>query len=534
MRPHRPAAVATALAGVLTVVSSVTANDPRRGALLDTFVPPGAQTLAHIAGAIGGVVLCGLAVGVWRGRHSSWRDAATLLVALALVHATKGLDYEEAAVALALAWVLRAGLRAMTGGRTPRELLAPLAVLAAAAGTLTFRLAAPVLASGPPAAKAAVHLAIGLAAASAVLLVRALLAPVRERDGHGPAEHAQAHAIVAEHATDSIAPFVLRADKAFFFAHGGVLAYRTLRETAVVSGDPVGPPGTSGPILRDFLAHAARRGWDVVLLGARPESLPAYRRLGLRTLQVGLEAIADPQRFDLASPRAKTVRKAVRRVERHGWSVEAVRGEDLSARAIAAITAVDSAWRRSVPRRYGFAMASDRLWGAPEDASDLYVMARNPDGEVRAFQRYVRYRDGYSLDAMRRLDDEPNGISAALVAAALAHAREAGCREVSLNFAGFGHLMAADALERRGHRLARWALRRMHGRFQLERLSRFAGQFDPEWRPRHLVFEARTRLPLAALRVLQAEAYVRGPRPATPQGAWLPAPAPVLSRGAAA
>ena len=62
-------------------------------------------------------------------------------------------------------------------------------------------------------------------------------------------------------------------------------------------------------------------------------------------------------------------------------------------------------------------MATDRLWGAPEDAADLYALARNPRGEVRAFQRYVPYRGGLSLDAMRRLDDEPNGISDALVAA---------------------------------------------------------------------------------------------------------------------
>ncbi len=58
---------------------------------------------------------------------------------------------------------------------------------------------------------------------------------------------------------DSLAPFLLRQDKAFFFAHGGVLAYRTVRETAVVSSDPVGPPGAAPRILRDFIAHARER-----------------------------------------------------------------------------------------------------------------------------------------------------------------------------------------------------------------------------------------------------------------------------------
>src|SRR5205814_5865095 len=113
-----------------------------------------------------------------------------------------------------------------------------------------------------------------------------------------------------------------------------------------------------------------------------------------------------------------------------------------------------------------------------------------------------------------------------LVAAVLERAREEGCGEVSLNFAGFGHLMAADTLERRSHRIARWGLRRLHGRFQLERLARFAQKFGPTWRPRYLVYTTRTRLPLAAVRVLQAEAYLRARPPRPSQDAWLPSPIP--------
>jgi lysyl-tRNA synthetase class 2 len=234
----------------------------------------------------------------------------------------------------------------------------------------------------------------------------------------------------------------------------------------------------------------------------------------------------DPRGFRLDSPAAKTVRKAVRRVERHGWTVEVRTGAELDPLVTAELAAVEAVWRKAHRRLYGFAMASDRLWGAPEDAADVYAIARNPAGEARAFQRYVPYRRGLSLDAMRRLDDEPNGIADSLVAAVLAHARELGCAEVSLNFSAFGHLMAADTVERLTHRLARWGLRRLHGRFQLERLARFAGKFGPAWRPRHLVYTGRTRLPLAALRVMQAEAYIRPPRRRAPTGGWLPAPAP--------
>jgi lysyl-tRNA synthetase class 2 len=546
---RRLAALATALAGLATTVSSLSPNAPARERLLEALEPGVAQSAAHALGVVGGLATIWLALGVLQGRRSSGRAAMVVLGVLAIVHAAKGLDYEEALLGLAVAAALHRGLRSGASAALTGALMVLVALAGAYAVALTYLLLAGgsphfgatlfaaaktvVWAAATPSGVAAtgLHMLVAFAIGSLVMLLRAVLAPARPREGHGEDEHRRLAGLVALHGEDSIAPFALRADKAFHFAAGGALAYRALRETAVVAGDPIGPPGSAGPVIASFVDHAYRSGWDVVVLGAREEHLGDYTALGLRTMQVGLEAVVDPQGFRLDTPAAKTVRKAVSRVRRHGWTIELVSGAEL-ADVSADLAAVELAWRRRAGHRrlYGFAMAHDRLWGAPEDVSDLYAIARNPDGEARAFQRYVRYRRGYSLDAMRRLDDEPNGVADSLVAAVLGRAREEGCTEVSLNFSGFGHLMAADTLELRSHRIARWALRRMHGRFQLERLARFAQKFGPEWRPRHLVYTARTRLPLAAVRVLQAEAYLKTQPPRPAHDAWLPSPIPLPAR----
>jgi lysyl-tRNA synthetase, class II len=539
------AATATALAALVSLISSMSGNLPARQRLLEAFEPAGVPAAAHVIGAVTATALLCLSWGVLRGRRDASRVAVVVLGALVIVHAAKGLDYEEALIALGSAGALAAGLRASARGRPlARGTVALVLALIGVAGAYCVLLSAYLERSGGPVSMAlshaatalvhddrltleptvrmTVHVLIGVGVVAAVIALRALFAPARARDGHDALEHARAADLVAAHGADSIAPFLLRADKAFFFAHGGVLAYRTLRETAVVSGDPVGPPGSAGAIVSAFVAFASRRGWDVVVLGARDEHLAAYHGLGLRSLRIGSEAVVDPQGFSTTGRARKTVRKAVHRLARHGWTVELVPAARLNQRLVAEVDAVERAWRRHHRQLYGFAMTSDRLWGAPEDADDLYALARAPGGELRAFQRYVPYRGGLSLDAMRRLDSEPNGISDALVAAVLAHARERGLREVSLNFAGFAHLMAADTLERRSQRLVRWALRRMHGRFQLERLLRFTAKFGPSERPRHLVFTRYTRLPLAGFRVMQAEAYFK-PLPASPrQDAWRP------------
>jgi len=358
-------------------------------------------------------------------------------------------------------------------------------------------------------------------------------APVRE--GHSPWEHALAARLVAVHGTDTLDPFALREDKAFHFAAGGMLAYRVLGRTAVIAGDPIGPPGCAPAVLASFCALAAERGWSVVATGVSDAGAAAGRACRLRALEIGAEAVVDPAAFTLEGRRVRKVRQAVARVQRAGWRIELREGAALDAAELFELAAAEQRWRARQPRVCGYAMTLGRLWGAPEDEAALYVTARDAAGELRAFLRFARHARGLSLDAMRRGEPgEPNGLGEALIVAALRRAAAEGAAEVSLNFAGFAHVMAVEpATLRRRRRALRWALQRVHGRFQLERLARFNAKFDPTWRPRHLLYGSRRELALASLRVLQAEGYVRAPGAVPLPGRWEPDGWPVGAAPAA-
>jgi lysyl-tRNA synthetase class 2 len=357
------------------------------------------------------------------------------------------------------------------------------------------------------------------------------------QQGHAPWEHGRAAQLVAEHGRDPLDPFALRADKAFHFAAGGVLAYRVIGRTAVVAGDPIGPPGSAAAVLDSFAAYAARRGWGVCATGISPAGLAALGGCGFHALEIGAEALVDPRAFGLEGRRVRKVRQAVARVERAGWTVEARPARTLAAPTVAELDGVEQRWRARQRRLCGFAMTLGRLWGAPEDLDAVYVLARDPAGALCAFLRFAPYRSGggLSLDAMRRgMAAEPNGLGETMVVEALRWAAAEGIAEVSLNFAGFAHVMAVDrstlGLRRR---LLRVLLRALHGRFQLERLARFNAKFLPTWQSRYLLYRRRRELPLAGWRVLQAEAYLRPPAAASLPLRWepdrlpaVPAPAP--------
>src|SRR4051794_3641770 len=108
---RRLAALATALAGAATTVSSLSPNAPARARMLEGLEPGAAQAVAHALGVAGGLVTIWLALGVLEGRRSYARAATVVLGVLALVHVAKGLDYEEAVLGLAVAFLLHRALR---------------------------------------------------------------------------------------------------------------------------------------------------------------------------------------------------------------------------------------------------------------------------------------------------------------------------------------------------------------------------------------------------------------------------------------
>lgn len=413
----------------------------------------------------------------------------------------------RASAALAAAIAVLAAVHLWRGQRRSARLLGPAMVGAALAWVATTPAATLV-----PAA----DMLLG-----AVLWVR--LRPSPSPEGHRSDEHERARRIVASHGVGSLDPFVLREDKSLHFAARGVLGFRLVGGTAVVAGDPVGPPGSAPRVLADFAAHACAKGWRVAVTGASAVHLDDYRRLGLRAAQVGSEAVVDPRAFTLEGRAVRKVRQSVTRLGRLGWSAEVVLAGALEEATIRELGALEEEWRRRQARLQGFSMTLGRLWGATEDEAAVYVLGRGPDGALRSFLRFVPYGGGLSLDVMRRLGGEPNGLNEALVVAALRYAAEEDVAEVSLNFAGFAHVMAPERSALPPLlRVLRSALDRAHGRFQLERLFRFNAKFSPTWRPRYALCSRWFDAPGAGLAILRAEAYVRPPRPAPLPQRWTP------------
>jgi lysylphosphatidylglycerol synthetase-like protein (DUF2156 family) len=342
-----------------------------------------------------------------------------------------------------------------------------------------------------------------------VLLFRPLTAraPHREEDWH------EAERLVHTYGWDTLAYFALRDDKSFFFSSDGeaMIGYTYMASHGLAAGDPVGRPESIPLVVDEFLAFCRGRGWSPGFLAVRESDLPLYSSRGLRHVYLGDEAIIHCRRFDLDAPAARSVRQAVRRVERtHTFRMLAETAA--SPELIAALNAISERWRGTNPER-GFTMdLAQDVTGANHEF--LLCVAfddeQRPSGFLRLVPAYGRDR-GATLDLMRHDPDAPNGITEFLIAHAALALRERGVDRLSMNFAAWGRLLDPDVQHAPTQRAAAWAIRKLNPFFQIESLRTFNEKFSPEWLPRSIVFADTADLPRLGLLYAGIEGFLTVP-----------------------
>jgi lysyl-tRNA synthetase class 2 len=524
-----------AAAGLLGVLDAIL---PAHSRTLLAGLAPRAEPLVRTFGAPLGLALVYSARGLSRGRRRAWQLAVLVLAASTVFHV---LHTDRGAIAtglLLLGLVARRGDFAAPGDPAAKPRLVRLALLFVVAiyayglaalwvhrldtdqgFSVGFALRETTRALAGLSIRGSAHLSdpvgtwfgpsvLVLGLGAAFVLLRAWLAPWRFRHRQEQEERERAEALVRSFGTDTLAPFVLRADKSYFFAADGnaFLAYRVVGGVAIVSGDPIGDADAFDGLVGEFIGFARARDWRIAVLGASEQRLDLYRAHGLNTLYHGHEAVIDTARFRLDGRAVRKVRQSVSRLERAGYAALVKHPGELEPELRVELEAIAREWRGSQPQR-GFVMAIDSLFRLPDDAA-VFVLGIGPDGAPAGFLHFAIAGDALSLSSMPRRSRVPNGFNEWLVCEAVAWAREQGFRRVSLNFSPFAALLAPEAPLPRLARVERRALLVLKGRFQLDNLLVFNRKFLPAWQRRFVVYEHVRDLPRVSMAALAAEAYL--------------------------
>ncbi len=219
--------------------------------------------------------------------------------------------------------------------------------------------------------------------------------------------------------------------------------------------------------------------------------------------------------FALDGRPMRPLRQAYNRVAKAGYRAVVRRHRDIPAAELAELVHLADAWRHGRTER-GFSMALGRL-GDPADGDCLMLECRDENDRTCALLSFVPWGgDGLSLDLMRRDRDSDNGLVEYLVTELLLRAArgELPVARVSLNFAMFrsvfeqgGRIGAGPVL-----RLWRGVLRFFSRWWQLESLYRANAKYQPQWRPRFLLYERAGELFAIVAANAAAEGFLTRPR----------------------
>ncbi len=531
------AAVFVAVIGLTNLVSAVTPPLRDRLSELERLLPVTVPQTAAVLAALAGIGLVLLARGLRRGQRRAWLIALGLLGSSVVLHLVKGIDVEEAAIGgavLAYLALHRAAFRIATEPRRFRAVFGPVTTTVAvafASGVLAVELprSRPSIPDAflavaerfiaiqdiPVAHRIDLFITPVLTAVTFMVVATvgwSLFRPLASRRITGAPDRKRAKTLVKNFGTDTLAYFALRDDKQYFFLGESMVAYAVVGGVCLVSPDPIGPAWERDRIWQAFRNFAHENGWALCVMGAEAEWLPTYRASGMHDMYVGDEAIVDCQHFSLEGGKFKNLRQQINKIQRDGYTTRVGPVSSLSDDERAQITDLAGQLLRGGVER-GFSMTLGRLVD-PQDEDILVATAFGPDGKPAAFCQFVPAPgiEGYSLDVMRRAPGEtPNSIIDFVVTATIAHLKERGLRGLGLNFATFRAVVAGETGSSVMQRTERWLLGWLSGTMQIESLWQYNEKYEPEWRPRYGVYDAKQNIVPIALAVMRAEQFTELP-----------------------
>ncbi len=547
-RTRRRGALGMLAVGAVDVISALT--PPLRGRLqvVRRIIPMGTPSVAAGLVVAAGLGLLMLAAGLRRGRKLAWQLGMVLLVVSGIGNLLKGFDVEETLLAVLFAVWLgahRASFTAPSDNGPFRR-----AAIAAGVGVASVGLAATGwiwigghrslgrsfkmafgrmtgLSTAPlPRHEKLLSSTLPAVMVTGVLVVGWYLLRSRRAPADDDATVARTWELVRRHGRGTLDYFALRDDKRHFISGDTVIAYTVANATAVVSPDPVGPADQRHRAWSDFRRFATTNGWHVAVLAAGAGWLPVYRASGMWAMYIGDESIVDVQRFSLDGGRNKSLRKAVNRVAKAGYTIEFHDPAKIPAELADQLRRLATQSRQGSVER-GYSMTLSRLFDQ-RDQGLLLALARDVDGTPAAFCQFVPAPgiDGYSLDLMRRGDaaradgagakgtsesdgtratQHPNGLTEFVIARTIEHLRATGRHGLGLHFATMRAVLAGQTGSRVWHRTLAEVMHRMSDDMQIESLWRFNSKFDPTWLPRYVVLDTPASTIFAGLAIAKVE-----------------------------
>jgi phosphatidylglycerol lysyltransferase len=505
--------------GIVNIISVLTPALPERLKILDDYLLADIVSFSNSFVLIAGMFLLVTAAFMLRGLRTAWWFALALSIISIFGHITKGIDYEEATIALLVVGSLIATRKEYYVKTNPRlgtvgiqtSLLSIAVVMFF--GTVGFFLldkkhfqidfnvfqsfkytlqnffliGSKNLIAYDSFARDFIYLIRISGFISITFLVYTLVRPYIIRIAPTGEEISRARTLTQQFGKSSLDYFKTYSDKLIFAPNevNAYIAYRVSKNFAVVLEDPVSENNNEmKKCIISFSKFCYDNGLREVYYRVSKESLPVYLELSKKSLFLGQEGVVDLNSFSLEGGERKSIRNALNKITEQGY-ITRTNNPPLSDGLVQKLKAVSEEWLKLTGRDE--IIFSQGMFAEKEIKYQVTITVENREEKIIAFLNtipdYVKNEGTYDL--LRKTADAPNGIMDYMLVELFKYFKVCGIQYVNLGFAPMSGLDDPHNFPERSMKFAYEKIRSFsHYKGQRE----YKEKFNPHWHDKFLVY----------------------------------------------
>lgn len=505
--------------GIVNIISVLTPALPERMRLLKDYLLVDFVSFSNSFVFIAGLFLLVTAAFMLRGLRTAWWFAIGLSIISVLGNITKGIDYEEATIALLILGSLVATRKEYHVKTNPRlgTVGFQTAMLSMGAVLLYgvvgfyfldkkhflidfnflqsfwytiqnfFLIGSRDLVPRDAFARDFIYLIKISGFASISFLIYSLVRPYVFKVTPTAEEIARAKMLTRQYGNSALDFFKTYSDK-FIFAPEGInafISYRVSLNFAVVLEDPVAENREEmKKCILAFNVYSYENGLRDIYYRVPKDSLPIYVEMSRKSLFLGQEGVVDLDSFSLEGGEKKSIRNALNKIKEQGYTTH-VNTPPLRDGLIQKLKAVSDEWLKLTDREE--IVFSQGMFVEKEIKEQTVITIENREEKIIAFLNiipdYVKNEGTYDL--LRKTADAPNGIMDHILVELFKHFKATGVRYVNLGFAPMSGLNDPHNFTEKSMKFAYEKIRSF---------SHFKGQRDykekfcPQWNDKFLIY----------------------------------------------
>ncbi len=349
---------------------------------------------------------------------------------------------------------------------------------------------------------------------SLIFIFAAIFAPLIDRKKPSEEDRKLARDLILNFSSNSSGFFGLMNDKNYFFNKDktSVIAYKIANNVAIALSDPAGRRGDNVSTISEFIKDMSTRGLSYAFYNTSQQYSRSYKKLGMKLIKIGEEAVLPTGSFDLNTPEMKEVRYGFNRINKLGVRLNWHKLNEVPWAILHDVDILYSGWlkgKKASPLTFSLGFYPFPL---EEKAYLLTVYSDNAD--ILAAFSFFPYdnQQGMILDLMLRNEKAPNGTVEGALASAVLHFKEMGYKEVSLGVAPLSNISSEKEFGLIDKGL-RFVFENFNQIYDYKHLFGFKQDFRPVWTHKYMAYQKLSEIPKITIAIIEAHMLKKGIKP---------------------